>query len=61
MPDPAAVLEVRSLRKTFVTARQRKKLTTHAVDDVNLRLDAGDALGVVGESGSGKKIGRAHV
>ena len=54
MPDQVAVLEVRSLRKTFVTSRQRKKLTTHAVDDITLRVDAGDAIGVVGESGSGK-------
>lgn len=44
------LLEVRNLKKYFGTASG----TLHAVDNVNLSIDAGKTLGVVGESGCGK-------
>lgn len=51
------LLEVRNLKKRFVTKRglfpwQRKFLT--AVDDVSFDIHAGEVFGIVGESGSGK-------
>ncbi|MDX2934934.1 ABC transporter ATP-binding protein [Streptomyces ipomoeae] len=47
----APVLEAAVLRKEF-RGRRRSRLV--AVDDVSLRLHAGETLGIVGESGSGK-------
>lgn len=54
MPDAAAILDVKSLTKAFVTKRRGQKLITLAADDINVRVEAGDSLGIVGESGSGK-------
>lgn len=52
----APILEVRNLRKTYVTARGLlvKKRVVHAVNDVNFTVLRGETLGIVGESGSGK-------
>ena len=54
MSEAVPVLEIRSLRKAFGTSRRGRKSTTHAADGINLRVQAGDTLGIVGESGSGK-------
>ncbi len=51
-----SLLEVRDLRKTFVTARGG---TVSAVNGVSFTIKAGQTVGVIGESGSGKStIGR---
>ncbi len=49
---PAPLLEVEHLKVEFPTRRG----TLVAVDDVSLRIDAGETLGVVGESGAGKSM-----
>lgn len=58
------ILEIRNLSVHFYQ-RQRiigRKLTVHAVDDVNLNLPEGEILSLVGESGSGKStLARAIV
>lgn len=49
------LIETRNLKKYFKV----KKRQLHAVDNINLRIDAGKTLGVVGESGCGKStLGR---
>ncbi len=49
------LLETRGLKKYFETARG----LLHAVDNVNIRINEGETLGVVGESGCGKStLGR---
>lgn len=45
------VLEVRDLKKTFVT---KEKAEFPAIDHINFQLYQGETLGIVGESGSGK-------
>ena len=51
----SALLETRNLVKYFDTPRGK----LHAVDNVNLTMEAGTTLGVVGESGCGKStLGR---
>ena len=44
------LLEIEHLKKYFKSARG----TVHAVDDVNLTIEAGKTVGLVGESGCGK-------
>lgn len=49
------VIEVKNLKKYFKV----KNKWLHAVDNINLSIDAGKTLGVVGESGCGKStLGR---
>jgi dipeptide transport system ATP-binding protein len=47
-----SLLEIRNLCVTFPTARG----PLHAVDALDLDVEAGEVLGVVGESGSGKSV-----
>ena len=47
------LLRVERLGKRFGVSGRRGSLL-HAVDDVNLHIDAGESLGLVGESGCGK-------
>ncbi len=56
-PDPDAILEVRHLKKHFILKKSTfgtvlSKL--RAVDDVSIKLKAGETIGIVGESGCGK-------
>ena len=54
----APLIETRNLKKYFSTASG----LLHAVDGVNLKIEAGKTLGVVGESGCGKStLGRLVV
>ncbi len=56
MSDP--IVEVRDLRKYFRTG----KGLLHAVDDVSMRFERGQTMGVVGESGCGKStLGRTII
>lgn len=58
-----ALLEVKGLKKHFRVVRQNGfraiRETVHAVDGVDLEIQAGETVGVVGESGCGKStVGR---
>lgn len=52
----APLLDVRSIAKVYDMHRGlfAKAKSVRAVDDVSLKLERGDTLGIVGESGSGK-------
>jgi oligopeptide/dipeptide ABC transporter ATP-binding protein len=50
----AALLEVMDLAKRFPVKTPQGKGLLHAVDGVNLRIEAGETVGLVGESGCGK-------
>ncbi|SPA24472.1 putative ABC-type peptide transport system, ATP_binding component [Cupriavidus taiwanensis] len=54
--EAETVLEVRDLRKTYVTGGGlfTRKRVVHAVDGVSFTVRRGETLGIVGESGSGK-------
>jgi len=49
-PPSAALLDVRGLKVHLETGQR----VVRAVDGVDLRVDAGECVGIVGESGSGK-------
>src|SRR5882757_2185260 len=52
MPEAKLLLKVEGLRVQFETERG----TVHAVDGIDLEVNAGEAVGIVGESGSGKSM-----
>ena len=52
------LVEVKTLKKYFKTPRG----LLHAVDDINIKIEKGQTLGVVGESGCGKStLGRTVI
>jgi oligopeptide/dipeptide ABC transporter ATP-binding protein len=48
------LLQATGLSKTFTSGRGDRRRTVHAVQSVDLTVDAGETHGLVGESGSGK-------
>jgi oligopeptide/dipeptide ABC transporter ATP-binding protein len=58
----APILQVRDLKKHFPVARSRGGGKVHALNGVDLTINAGEVLGLVGESGSGKStVGKCVV
>lgn len=55
MSNEKPLIETRNLKKYFSTPRGQ----LHAVDDISIKINEGETLGVVGESGCGKStLGR---
>lgn len=56
MPDGEALLEVKHLTKTFPIRGEGtfQKQQLYALDDVTLKVNRGETLGIIGESGCGK-------
>ena len=53
-----SVIEIKNLKKYFTSPHG----TVHAVDDVSMRIEKGETMGVVGESGCGKStLGRTII
>ncbi len=48
--DPVPIIEIRHLTKTFGTGES----AVHALEDINLSVEAGDIFGIIGLSGAGK-------
>ena len=44
------IIQIRGLKKTFET----KNGAVHALDDINLDIEAGEIFGIIGLSGAGK-------
>ena len=56
------MLDIRSLDVNFITKSKNKGSVVRAVNNVSLKIEKGDSLGLVGESGSGKTtVGRTVV
>ena len=52
-----SIISIKGIRKYFPirsSSLLRKAKTNKAIDDIDLEIERGEALGIVGESGSGK-------
>ncbi|MDD3107325.1 MAG: ABC transporter ATP-binding protein [Bacilli bacterium] len=54
MSEKVPLLEVRGLKKYFITGSKRKRVVLAAVDGINFSIYKGETFGLVGESGCGK-------
>jgi peptide/nickel transport system ATP-binding protein len=52
--EECPLLELRAIKKDFVSGWGARRRAVHAVDDVSLSIHRGQSVGLVGESGSGK-------